>query len=188
MDSPNQLIVCVFDGAARADEAYKALRSFDQRLDEIKLGNIAVVRKLADGQIAISETRDLKSNASLVGSLPLAGMLVGLIAERAGILGLSRVSAVALGGVAGLLVGTMIVTLDLGFRDETLQQLGAGLGADQSAILLRVRPSEEGYVRAKLTGLGGKLIQDTLSPETIAQLTAPRQPWPIKHEPARPAG
>jgi hypothetical protein len=35
-----------------------------------------------------------------------------------------------------------------------------------------VRPSEEGYVRAKLTDLGGTLIQDTLAPETIAQLTA----------------
>lgn len=188
MGSPNQPLVCVFDGAAGGDEAYEALRSLDQRLDEIKLGNVAVVRRRADGQVAISESSDLKTNTSLIGSLPLVGMLVGLIAGRAGILGLSREMAVALGGVAGLLVGVTISTLDLGFADETLQQLGEDLGADQSAIVMLVRPSEEGYVRAKLASLRGRLIQDTLPPETIAQLIAPHLPRPIKREPAQPVG
>jgi len=172
MDSSDQLIVCVFDGAAHANDVYQALRSLDLRLDEIKLGNIAVVRKSADSQIAISETYDLKFNASLIGGLPLAGMLVGLIAGRAGIGGLSRVAGVALGGATGLLAGVAISSLDLGFSDEALQQLGVGLDAEQSAIVMLVRPSEEGYVRAKLNSLGGTLIQSSLPPETIAQLTA----------------
>jgi uncharacterized membrane protein len=188
MDSPFQLMVCVFDGAARADEVYRDLRSLDRRLDEIKLGNIAVVRKLADGQVAISETYDPKFNTSLVGSLPLVGMLVGLIAQRVGILGLSRVASVALGGAAGLLAGVAISTLNLGFPDETLQQLGEGLAADQLAIVMLVRPSEKRYVRAKLVDLGGTLIQDTLPPEMIAQLTAPKQTGPIGRQTAQPVG
>jgi uncharacterized membrane protein len=158
MDSAFQLMVCVFDGAARADEVYRELRSLDRRLDEIKLGNIAVVRKLADGQVAISETYDPKHNTSLVGSLPLVGMLVGLIVHRTGILGLSGVASLALGGAAGLLAGVVMSTLDLGFPDETLQQFGAGLAADQLAIIMQVHPSEKRYVRAKLVGLGGTLI------------------------------
>jgi uncharacterized membrane protein len=162
----------VYDGAARADEVYRELRAFDRRLSEIKLGKAAVVRRGADGQVAISETSDLRFNTSFVGSLPLVGMLAGLIAGRAGILGRSRASAVTIGGAAGLLAGVVIFTLYPGFATETLQQLGRGLAPEQSAIVLLVRPSEEGYVRAKLTDLGGTLIQDTLAPETIAQLTA----------------
>ena len=184
MDSPSQPMVCVFDGAARADEVYRALRSLDRQLEEIKLGNIAVVRKRADGQIVISETYDLKFNRSVVGSLPLVGMLVGLIAARVGVQGVSRTMAVALGGAAGLLVGVIISALDPGFPDETLQQLGEGLAADQAAMVMLVRPSEEGYVREKLTGLGGTLIQDTLSPETIAQLIAKQQAKLLKREQA----
>jgi uncharacterized membrane protein len=177
-------MVCVFDGATRADEVYRALRSLDRRLDEIRLGKVTVVRKRADCQLAISETGDLKFNSSFVGTLPVVGMLVGLIAGRAGILGLSRLAAVALGGAAGLLAGVVTSTLYPGFPKEALEQLSAALAAEQSAIVLLVRPSDEGYVRAKLTGLGGTLIQDTLSPETIAQLTAPRQTRPIKRQPA----
>jgi uncharacterized membrane protein len=182
MDSSDQLVVCVFDGKARTDEVYQALRSLDRRLDEIKLGNVAVVRKSVDGQVAIGETYDLKFNASLIGRLPLAGMLVGLIAGRTGILGLSRIGALALGGAAGLLAGVAISSLDLGFSDEALQQLGVGLGVEQWAIVMLVRPSEEGYVRVKLTSLGGTLIQSSLPPETIAQLTAPGRARPSKRQ------
>ena len=89
-----------------------------------------------------------------------------------------------LGFVAGLLVGVIISALDPGFPDETLQQLGEGLAADQAAVVMLVRPSEEGYVREKLTDLGGTLIQDTLSPETIAQLIAKQQAKLLKREQA----
>jgi hypothetical protein len=43
-----------------------------------------------------------------------------------------------------------------------------------------VQPSEKRYVRAKLVDLGGKLIEDTLPPEMIAQLNAPKQPGSMK--------
>src|SRR5262245_28549963 len=172
MDSSLQLLVSVYAGAARADEVYRDLHSFDQRLTEVKLGNVAIVRKGADGQVTISETHDVKHNTKLVGSFPLVGMLVGLIAGRMGILRLSPRAGVALGGAAGLLAGVAVAKLDPGFRDEALQQLGMALATEQSAIVLLVRASEEGYVRAKLTDLGGTLIQDTLAPATIAQLTA----------------
>jgi len=188
MDSPLQLMVCVFDGAARADEVYHEIRSLDRRLDEIKLGNIAVVRKLDDGQVAISETYDPKHNTSLVGSLPLVGMLVGLITYRIGVLGLSGRASIALGGAVGLVAGVAISRLNLGFPDETLQRLGEGLDADQLAIAMLVHPSEKRYVHAKLVDLGGTLIQDTLPPEMITQLAAPQQMGPIKHQSAQFAG
>src|SRR4029434_7621502 len=66
----------------------------------------------------------------------------------------------------------IVTKLNLGFPDDPLQQLGMGRAPEQSAIVLLVRPGEEGYVRTKLTALGGTLIQDTLAPEMIAQLTA----------------
>ena len=139
MDPSDQLFVCVFDGEARADEVYRTMRSFDRRLDEIKLGNIAVARKSADGQVTSNETYELKSNQSLIGSLPLVGMLAGLVAASTGKLSLSRRAAVLLGGGAGLVIGVIISTiseLDLGFPDEALRRIGEGLAPNQSAIVM----------------------------------------------------
>ena len=186
MEPSVQLIVCVFDGAARADEVYREIRSLDRRLDEIKLGNIAVVRKSADGQVTISETYELKTNRSLIGSLPLVGMLVGVVAERMHLLPVSRRAAVVIGGGLGLLAGTIISAVDFGFPDEPLQQIGPRLTAGQSAIVMLVQPGEEKYVYAKLTELGGMLIQGTLPPELIAELTAPRQMELMKRQLSRP--
>lgn len=171
MDSASQLLVCVFDGAATADETYQALRTFDQRLDEIKLRKVAVVRKPAEGQVTVTQTYDLKFNGSFAGRLPVIGMVVGLIAGRLGIMGMSGTAGIAIGGAAGLLAGVAMSKLNPGFSEEALQRLGAGLAAGQSAIVLLVRPSEEGYIRVKLAELGGTLVQDTLSPAMIADLT-----------------
>jgi uncharacterized membrane protein len=190
MDPSDQLFVCVFDEEARADEVYRAMRSFDRRLDEIKLGNIAVARKSADGQVTSNETYELKSNQSLIGSLPLVGMLVGLVAASTGKLSLSRRAAALLGGGAGLVIGVIISTiseLDLGFPDEALRQIGEGLAPNQSAIVMLVRPGEEGYVRPKLISLGGAFIQSALPRELIARLTAPRKIELIRHQAERPA-
>jgi uncharacterized membrane protein len=174
MDSASQLLVCVFDGATSADETYQSLRAFDQRLDEIKLVRVAVVRKPAEGQVTLTQTLDLKFNNAFAGRLPVIGMVVGLIAGRMGIMGLSSTAGIAIGGAAGLLAGVAMSKLNPGFSEEALQQLGAGLAVGQSAIVLAVRPSEVGYVRLKLAELGGTLVQDTLSPAIIANLSAPQ--------------
>lgn len=187
MDSAPRLLVCVFDGAATADETYQALNAFDRRLDEIKIGQVAVVRKSAEGQVSATQTLDLKYNNAFAGRLPVIGMAVGLVAGRMGLLGLSGSSGLAIGGAVGLLAGVAMSKLNPGFPDLALQQLGAGLAAGQSAIVLLVRPSEEGYVRLKLADLGGALIQDTLSPALIADLTAP-QNAPINRRQERYVG
>ena len=60
-----QLIICLFDGDAKADEAQAAIQALDEQLDTIKLGNIAILRKGADGQLSFSETQELNEYPEL---------------------------------------------------------------------------------------------------------------------------
>jgi uncharacterized membrane protein len=172
MVASNQPIVCVFDGAERANQARESLQALDLRLRENVRGNIAVVSKSALGVVSVAETRDLKFNVSLIGGLPLAGIVAGLIAGQTRIIRLSPAACVAVGGAIGLAAGVVISTLDLGFPDDTLRQIGTGLAPEQSAVIVLVQPREVSYVRAKLVDLGGTLIQDTLAPEIVDRLTA----------------
>src|SRR4029450_12018428 len=55
-----QLIICTFDGDAKADAARAAIQALDQRLGTLKLGNIAILRKGADGSVTFWETEELR--------------------------------------------------------------------------------------------------------------------------------
>jgi uncharacterized membrane protein len=181
MVASNQPIVCVFDGAERAQAVRTSLQALDLRPAADVRGNIAVVSKSALGVVSVKETRDLKFNLSLVGGLPFAGIVAGLIAGQARFTRLSPAACVAVGGAIGLAAGVVISALDLGFRDDTLYQIGTGLATEHSALIMLVRPREANDVRARLIDLGGTLIQDTLAPEIVDQLTThPRQMWSMK--------
>ena len=164
-DAPQHLIVCLFDGVNKADEAREAIEKVDRQLDVVKLGNIAVIHKTPDGQVAVSETGDVKHEWGRwsLGTGTAAAVAVALTG------GVVLVPALLAGGVAA--VATQFI--DTGFPDAVLKQIGEGLEAGQSILITLVgNQQERDIVQTELHGLGGKFIQSTLAEETVRKLGA----------------
>jgi uncharacterized membrane protein len=159
-----QLIVCVFDGATRADEVKHAIQNLDKRLDTVKLGNIAIVRKGVGGKITFDETEDIDARrGALFGAV--AGGLMGLVA-------LSVPGAAMIGTTGAAVGGITANSLDMGFPDRELKQIGEGLEKGSSAFISLVRDGEEAtIVIDELERLGGTVMQHTLAEQVLAQLT-----------------
>lgn len=159
-----QLIICVFDGATRADEVKQAIQNLDKRLDTVKLGNIAIVRKGVAGKITFDETEDVSARqGALFGAV--AGGLLGLVA-------LSVPGAVMIGTTGAAIGGITADSLDMGFADRELKQIGEGLEKGSSAFITLVRDGEEAtIIISELEQLGGTLMQRALSEQVVAQLT-----------------
>jgi uncharacterized membrane protein len=170
MTTQLQLIVCVFDGEAKADQARKTIRAIDRQLDTVKLGNVAILKKDAKGRFSYHETEFLsaltRSEVRGVAAGVMLGVVGGILAPFIG------PAASALEAEADAVVTSMPeATQDLGFPDEALQQLAAVLDAGHSALVILVRPSEVRLVAALLEQLGGTLTQQTLPAEVVEKLS-----------------
>ena len=164
-DAPQHLIACLFDGENKAEEARAAIEKLNQQLSILKLGNVAVIHKTADGQVAISETGDVRNEwgAWSLGTGTAAAVAVALTG------GVILVPALLAGGVAA--VATQFI--DTGFPDPVLKQIGEGLNAGQSVLITLVHSQQErDIVETELHSLGGQFIQSTLSEETVRKLGA----------------
>jgi uncharacterized membrane protein len=167
MASITQVIVCTFDGDAKADAARAAIQALDERLGTLKLGNIAILRKGADGNVTFWETEELHeySRDSTFGIV--LGWLLGAANTLVG-----APLGVAPGVEAGAAFGAEAAAQrDVGFPDQTLRQLGEQLHAGSSALVTLIDPDHGATVVAELEKLGGTIIQGQLPPETIAALT-----------------
>jgi uncharacterized membrane protein len=161
-----QLIICTFDGDAKADAAHAAIQALDERLGTLKLGNIAMLRKGADGKVTFWETEELReySRDSTFGIV--LGWLLGAANTLVG-----APLGVASGVEAGAALGTEAAALrDVGFPDQILRQLGEQLHAGSSALVTLVDPDHSSTVVAELEKLGGTIIQGQLPAETVAAL------------------
>src|SRR5689334_8013306 len=167
MASHTQLIVCTFDGDAKADAARAAIQSLDDQLDTLKLGNIAILRKGADGSLTFSETEALHeySRDSTFGIV--LGWLLGAANTLVG-----APLGVAPGVESGAALGTEAAARrDVGFPDKALRQLGQQLHAGSSALVTLIDPDHSAAVVAELEKLGGTIMQGQLPPETVAALS-----------------
>jgi uncharacterized membrane protein len=165
MSQEMQLIVCAFDAADKADEVEQALEALDRRLETIKLGNIAIVEKTADGQVSFQETKDHRNVISQVTGMA-AGAASWLVYAFAGSLGYQA-------GPAAYSVSYNTaerLIRDNGFLDDALREVGEHLDAGSSALITLVTPEEEPIVIQELERLGGKLIQRDIAPELLAEL------------------
>jgi uncharacterized membrane protein len=160
-----RLIVCAFDAADKAEEVEQALEALDRRLETVKLGNIAIVERTADGQISFRETKDHRNVLSQVTGM-VAGAASWMIYAFAGSLGYQA------GPAAYSMSYNTAERLirDSGFYDEALREIGEHLDAGSSALITLVTPDEEPVVVEELERLGGKLIQREVAPEVFAEL------------------
>ena len=161
-----QLIICAFDETGRADEVKGALKELDKESPTVQLGDIAIVKKDADGNISFHETGDRRTVVSKVAGA-VAGGAAWFVYAFAG----------SLGNTAGPLVyndaynAAQSRLKDTGFPDSALRELGEHLDAGSSAIITLVTDDEAPLVKARLEQLGGVFIEHTLPAEVAAALT-----------------
>jgi uncharacterized membrane protein len=166
MSQEMRLIVCAFDATNKAEEVEEALEALDRQLETIKLGNVAIIQKSADGEVSFRETKDHRNVLSQVTGMA-AGAAAWLVYAFAG----------SLGNQAGpAAYSTSYNTAerlirDRGFLDEALREVGEHLDAGSSALITLVTPDEEPVVVEELERLGGKLIQQDVAPEILDELT-----------------
>jgi uncharacterized membrane protein len=166
MASNTRLIICTFDGDAQAETARAAIQALDEQLDTLKLGNIAILRKGADGKVTFWETEELHeySRDSTFGIV--LGWLLGAANTLVG-----APLGIAPGVESGAALGNEVAAQrDVGFPDQALRQLGEQLHAGSSALITLVDPEHGPTVVAELEKLGGTIMQGQLPPETVAAL------------------
>lgn len=183
------ILAYAFDGYTNALEAREALKRYDHQHGSVKLGNMAIVGKTPDGNVVIDETRDLKYNPRLIGSIAFAGLAAGVLLGALQVVSVPpRVLALA-GGAAGVAAGVVITYIDAGFPDKALRQLGAGLAAGTTVLVLLAEPHEAVQVGAQLSQRGGRAISQSLAPEVVTQLlSAARPATPPPDDRSAPAG
>jgi uncharacterized membrane protein len=165
MDDSMHLIVCTFDGERRANEVREALQALDRQDETIKIGNIAIIRKDANGQIAFSEAKDHRAIISEITGA-VAGGLAWFLYTFAG----------GFGGPPSMYASTQVDEAvarrlpDTGFPDDALQAIGERLDAGESALIALVSGQGVPAVLAELARLGGTIIQRQLPPDVVAGL------------------
>src|SRR6476659_6912638 len=167
MASNTQLIICTFDGDAKAEAAGAAIQALDERLGTLKLGNIAILRKGADGNVTFWETealREYRRDSTF-------GIVLGWLLGAANTL-VGAPLGVAPGVESGAALGTEVAAQrDVGFPDDALRQIGQQLHAGSSALVTLVEPDQSPLVIAELEKLGGTIVQSQLPAATVAALT-----------------
>jgi uncharacterized membrane protein len=119
------LMIAAFHTEDAADKALKAMKQAK------KEGNFyyeaaAVIKKEADGDVHYHETGDMSTGKG-AGIGALIGGVVGILGGPLGI---------ALGAGAGAAVGGLAAHGDAGFRDSSLEQIGAALKPGSSAVMI----------------------------------------------------
>jgi uncharacterized membrane protein len=163
-----QLVLAYFDSEMAADQAVEAVKAWDKAGDDIKLGNIGVLVKGADGKVKEHKLgpRDTGKGAGI-------GLALGLLAAiPTG--GLSLVGGAVVGGAAGGAIGAFFRR---GLSKDEVERVSAELAAGHAAVGVMADAGEEAdAVAAKLTELSGKPEAHDVVPEALTQ--PPSEPAP----------
>jgi uncharacterized membrane protein len=159
---PAKLLVLAFDSSIRAQEAFLAATRMSSD-GQLLVQDAVFLQKRADGKVRVTETLDISpGDAAFNGSM--WGALIGTIV--AGPVGFLAGGALLAG------IGALVAKLtDLGIPDATVEELGKALEPSSTALALLVSHVDEDALAAELRRFAGaKIVQTTLSPESVANL------------------
>ncbi len=159
---PGSLLVLTFDAPLKAREAFLAFQRLQQE-EAVVLHDAVFFEKDAEGRAVVTETIDTPpAESALRGSI--WGALLGtLVAGPIGTLVGGAISA-GLGALTAKLI-------DIGIPDATVKELEESLASGSSALALLVSHVKEDALEAELRRFAGaKLLQSTLTPETVQRL------------------
>ncbi|PRH84471.1 hypothetical protein C5L14_26850 [Labrys okinawensis] len=161
----SDLIVIGFDSI---DEADKVLLKLDALKKEylVDLEDAVVVTRNAEGKV------HLKQSINLTGIGASSGLLSGALwGGLVGLLFLNPLAGFAIGGAVGAGVGALSGSLaDYGIDDDFIKSLGQTIPNNSSALFVLVRKVQPEKVLAEFSGLKGRVIKTSLSPEQEQKL------------------
>jgi uncharacterized membrane protein/sporulation protein YlmC with PRC-barrel domain len=154
-----EILIWAFDKVNQADQAEGLLKDLD-RLNEIKVVNLAVLIKDKDGQITIRETEDVESKEGTVFGA-IVGGVVGLIGGPVGVI---------IGAAAGALTGRAVAKkVDMGLPESYLQEVQKHIKADSSAIIIVVENHWAQKAIEAVEPVGGKIFRYPLTDDVVSK-------------------
>jgi uncharacterized membrane protein/sporulation protein YlmC with PRC-barrel domain len=154
-----EILIWAFDKVNQADQAEGLLKDLD-RLDEVKVVNLAVLIKDKEGEITIRETEDVESKEGTVFGA-IAGGVVGLIGGPVGVI---------IGAAAGALTGRAVAKrIDMGLPDAYLQEVQKNLKAESSAIVVLIENHWAEKAVNAVEPVGGKLFRYALTDDVVSK-------------------
>ena len=157
---PVDLIVAAFPEEGKADEVLKSLKKLDKE-GIIDILNAAVLIKDKDGKAKMKETQDVDAKRGAVFGA-IAGGLLGLLGGPPG---------VVLGAAAGATAGGVAAhKIDMGFSDDSLEEIQAGLQPGSSAVIALIEHEWVDRILAELDKFGAKVFTEVLKEEVAEQL------------------
>jgi uncharacterized membrane protein len=135
-DIARKIVIASFQSPKGAEQTLALIRGAN-----VSLGNTAVVTRNESGEVNFTESQDWG-----IGKSALVGAIAGLLLP-----GVGTITLAAGGALAAYFI-------DLGFPDALLKQMGEGLAADSSMLVLLV--ADLGVARAMeiVTQQGGTVI------------------------------
>jgi uncharacterized membrane protein len=160
-----ELIVVGFDAP---DEADKVLLRLAQLRKEylIDLEDAVVVVRDNQGKVHLKQSVNLAAMgaASGLASGGLWGALLGLLF-------LNPLAGFAIGGAIGAGTGALSGSaVDYGIDDDFIRSLGETIPHNSSALFVLVRKAQPEKVLAELSGIRGRVLRTSLSPEQESKL------------------
>lgn len=175
----SDLIVIGFDSTEEADRVLLKLNSLRKEY-LIDLEDAVVVVRDDTGKVHLKQSLNLTALGATSGLISgsLWGGLVGLLF-------LNPLAGFAIGGALGAGTGALSGSLaDYGIDDDFIKQLAETIPSNSSALFVLVRKVQPEKVLAEFSGLRGKVLKTSLSPEQEAKLqealsgTQPASPAP----------
>jgi uncharacterized membrane protein len=161
---PRKLLVLAFESQLHALEAYLAVSRLMGQ-GSVVMQDAVFISKRDDGKVKVTETLDTTpGDAAVRGSL--WGALLGALV--AGPFGLVAGAAINAGGYALIAKFT-----DIGVPDAKVKEIGDAIAPGCTALALLVSHVDEDALLVEMRRFAGaKLVEATLSPETVAALRA----------------
>ena len=152
----SNLIVMTFNTPDEASKVRQTLRELEGA-GRISLDDAAVIRKDADGTLAVEDEIDRGVKIGAIGG-GLLGLLLSFMFPLAGIV---------VGAAGGALAGRMA---DLGIDRQFVEDVSASLEPNSSALFVIVRDADPTIAIAALEPYQGTLYHTTLDPAVEAEL------------------
>jgi uncharacterized membrane protein len=155
----SDLIVVGYNDEHQAEEVrLKLLKMQHEYLVDLEDAVVAVRDK--EGKVKLHQIHNLTAAGAISGGF--WGALIGLLF-------LSPILGAAIGAGAGAIGGTLS---DIGIDDNFMKELAGTLQPGSSALFVLVRKMTADKVLPQLQGMGGKVLQTSLSNEDEKKLQA----------------
>ena len=161
----SELVVVGFKDAEEADRVLFRLAKLKKEY-LIDLEDAVVVIRDEAGKVHLKQSINLTTAGATTGFISgsLWGALVGLLF-------MNPFAGFVLGGAIGVGAGALSGSLsDYGINDDFIKSLGETIPVNSSALFILVRKAQPEKVLAELSGVKGKVLRTSLSPEQEKKL------------------